>query len=437
MGYELETKIRRVGRLGVAAFAAALLATGCDTLPTDPDTAIDAAREAAAVQEVWEDLPSTLEMEAETLAELDEAKLTSSAAVDLLDAGELAAEADAALEQGATEDAAALDEAADTLASRALLTVLGMDHASTLLDRVENAASRVEVRLQATASREARAHMQEAAEALIRARAARAAKDAGGTLLHAGRAADALRWLDPEGKAKAAVALAHVFLDRAQSLAGPDPESPIARALAAAQGLCNASRRAVDAENWRLAIREARACARLSRAVVARISAGIDPDLLAERAEESVSNAGALFERAVEKAGESPEARVTALLLEAEALLGRARIALEEARFRAAIGLSIESSARSLRVLRILRSDDMGPYEMRATAAVEVARVLSARVGARIDADTPPEIVEAAQRADGLLLEAEAALEDAAWRMARSKARTAIGVYVRILLVLT
>lgn len=436
MYHELESKTRRAGWLGVTTLAAALWATGCDTLPTDPDAAADAAAEAAAVQEVWGDLPSTLEMEAQTLASLDEATLTSSAAVDLLDAGELAAEAGAALELGASHDAAALEEAADTLASRALLAVLGMDHASTVLQRVESAANRVEARLQTTASGEAGERMREAREALARARAARATQDAGGTLLHAGRAADALRWLDPEGKAKAAVALAHVFLDRAQRLAGSAPEPPIARALAAAQGLCDASQRAVESESWSLAIREARACARLSRAVIARLSGGIDPDLLAERAEESVSNAGALFERAVEQAGESPEARVAALLDEAEALLGRARIALEEARFRAAIGFSIESSARSLRVLRILHSDDMGPYEMRATAAVEVGKALSARVAARIDGDTSPEIVEAAGRADGLLLEAEAALEDTAWRIAWSKARTAIGVYVRILLVL-
>lgn len=436
MSHELEPKTRRAGWLGVTTFAVALLATGCDTLPTDPDAATDAAAEVAAVQEVWEDLPSTMEMEAQTLVDLDDVTLTSSAAADLFDAGALAAEAGAALELGASEDAAALEEAADTLASRALLTGLGMDHASTVLQRVESAANRVEARLQTTASGEARERMREAAEALARARSARAAQDAGGTLLHAGRAADALRWLDPEGKAKGAVALAHVFLDRAQRLAGSDPEPPIARALAAAQGLCNASRRAVEAESWQLAVREARACARLSRAVVARLSGGIDPDLLAERAEESVSNAGALFERAVEQAGETPEARVAALLHEAEALLGRARVALEEARFRAAIGLSIESSARSLRVLRILHSDDMGPYEMRATAVVEVAKALSARVDARIDGDTSPEIVEAAERADGLLLEAEAALEDTAWRIAWSKARTAIGVYVRILLVL-
>lgn len=440
MSHELESKVRRAEhgrfRLAVATTLAVALATGCDTLPTDPEAAADARAEAASVQEVWEDLPSTMEMEAETLAGLDQVTLTSSAAIDLLDAGELAAEADAALELGASEEAAALEEAADTLATRAFLTVLGMDHATSVLERVESATSRVEARLRTHPSGESELRLREAGDALARARAARAAHDAGGALMHAGRAADALRWLDPEGKAKAAVALAHVFLDRAQRLAGPDPEPPIARALAAAEALCGASRRALEAERWRLAVREARACARLSRAVIARLSGGIDPELLAARAEEAVSNAGALFERATEQAGESPEARVVLLLDEAEALLGRARVALEEARYRAAIGLAIESSARSIRVLRLLHSGDMGPYQLRATAAVEVAGALAARVDARIDGDTAPDIVEAAERADGLLAEAEAALEDGAWRIAWGKARTAIAVYVRVLLVL-
>ena len=442
MAHEVEPKAHGAEhagfRLGVVTMlAVALLVAGCDTLPTDPEVTADAAAEAASVQEVWEDLPSTMEMEAETLAGLDQATLTSRAAVDLLDAGELAAEADAALELGASGDAAALEEAADTLATRAFLAVFGMDHASAVLQRVESASQRVEARLQTTASAEAEERLKEAADALVRARAARAAQDPGGMLLHAGRAADALRWLDPEGKAKAAVALAHVFLDRAQRLAGADPEPPIARALAAAEALCGASRRALEAGRWRLAVREARACARLSRAVIARLSGGIDPELLAARAEEAVSNAGALFEWATEQAGESPEARVVLLLDEAEALLGRARIALGEARYRAAIGLAIESSARSIRVLRILHSGEMGPYELRATAAVEVARALAARVDARLDGETAPEIVEAAERADGLLADAEAALEDAAWRIAWGKARTAVGVYVRVLVVLT
>lgn len=420
----------------VTLLAAALLVAGCDSTPTEPGLTIDAAEQAAAVQEVWSDLPSSMELEAEAWTVVEADAVEGEAAFAILDAGDLAAEAGAATDLGAEEDADRLAEAADSLALRGFLAALGPQTADAVLDRIERARARLRARFGATVGGELAVHLADADAELDLAADARAASDHAGVLYHAGRASDALRWLDPEAKAKAAVARAWVLLDYAQRLAGDDPEAPIARALARANQLCVAARAAVDADRWRVAVLEARACARLSRAVIARLGAGVDPDLLAERAEEAVSHAAGLLERATEMAGAEPEPRVEELLSEAEALLGRAEVALEEARFRAAIGLSIESSARSLRVLRILWDGDPSPYELRAIAAVEVGLALEARGDSKIGDDTSPEIVETDQRADALLREAEEALASGAYRVAWVKARTAVAVYTRILLAL-
>ncbi|MEX2465291.1 MAG: hypothetical protein WD995_00180 [Gemmatimonadota bacterium] len=74
--------------------------------------------------------------------------------------------------------------------------------------------------------------------------------------------------------------------------------------------------------------------------------------------------------------------------------------------------------------------------ELRATAAVELALAYGARVAGGIDDDTPEAIVEAALRTDGLVAEAEVALEAGEWRAAWSLARRAVMLYTRILLAL-
>jgi len=410
---------------------AAHFAAGCDSLPTDPAALVDAPTELAAVQQVWGDLPSSLTLEADALAALDGNVLAGEVAASLFEAADLAAETDLVLSTAL--DAARLADAADTLASKALLASLGAPAAGDVLTRVDGALGTLQTRLGAQTSPETRARLAEASDALASARAAHATRDSGGAALHAGRAADALRWLDPEANARGAVAAANRFLTRALTLAGDTPEPPIARALAAAGLSCRTAERALEAYRWRIAVQEASRCARLARAVIVRLSGGIDPELLAERAEEAVANAAALLDRAADKAGVAPEPRVAALLIEAEGLLGRARLALAEERFRAAIGLAIESSGRSHRVLRYLQLADPTPYQLRAETSVEVAGYLSARVEARIDADTPAAIVLAAARTNGMLAQAQAALAGGdyptAWRLARS----AITIYMRIL----
>lgn len=413
---------------------AVAVAAGCDDGPTD----LTALNGTTAVQEVWTMLPSTSELEGEALEEMDSREASGLAAELILNAGDLAVEAEAAAELGADTDAGLLEEGADTLATRGLLSVFTSAEAEAVVSDVEIALARVQAGVAAGASVEVRARIAEAEHAMAAARSARTFADHAGALRHAARAAEALRWLDPEAKARAAVAAAWVLLDRAERLAGDDPEQPILRALQAARGFCVAGRAAIEAERWRLAVTEARACARIARAVIVRLAGGVDPDLLAERAAEAVAHAGALLERVTGEAGDAPEARVAELLAQAEALHAQAEVALEEQRYRVAIGLAAASSARSLWALRLIRDDLPDPYELRATTAVEVALVLSTRFDAAMSGGgTTPEIVEAVARADGLLVEAEAALEAGAWWSAWSLARTAIAVYVRVLLVLT
>jgi hypothetical protein len=415
----------------------ALLAAGCDTSPTEPGTTLDAAQHAAAVQEVWTDLPSSADLEAEAWAAVESGTIAGDPASTLLDAAELATEAALAHDVGVADDAERLADTADDLARHGFLAALGSDIATRVLDGVMDARAHLARRLGPNVGGGAASYLSEADSELDLAAGARARGDHAAVLFHAGRASDALRWLDPEGKAKAAVARAHVLLDYALRLAGDDPETPIARALNRASQLCSAARAALGREQWRLAVAEARACARLSRAVIVRLAGGIDDDTLAKRAEEAVAHAGGLLERATAMAGDAPSARVAELLAEAEALLQRSEAALEEDRFRVAIGLAIESSARSLRVMRLLWDGDLPAVELRARAAVEVALAMEARVDEQITDETAPEVLEADARADALVREAEEALEAGQYREAWVKARTAVGIYARILLSLS
>ena len=413
-----------------------VLAGACDTSPTDPGDTVDAAAQAAAVQEVWTDLPSSSDLEAEAWVAVEAETVSGDAALAILDAGELATESALALDLGEDADADRLGDAADALALKGYLAALGPATADRVLDGVLAARAHLRQRFGANVGGDLAAYLAEADAELEMALDARAESDHAGVLYHAGRASDAMRWLDPQAKAEAAVARATVLLDYAIRLAGDDPEDPIARALNAAGQFCTAAGAALERELWRVAVIEARACARLSRAVIVRLGGGIDEDVLAERAEQAVDHASALLERAIEMAGDDASARIEGLLADAEALLERSRVALEEARFRAAIGLAIESSARSLRVIRLLSDHDGSAVELRASAAVEVALAMEARVDEQITDATSPEIIEADARADALVREAEAALEAGSYREAWANARAAVSIYVRILLAL-
>ena len=414
----------------------ALAAAGCDdTTPTNPSVTDDIVA-AQSVQDVWALLPSTEQLEVEALGILALDGADGLSAALLLDAGDLATEADAADQDGDEDDKSRLAEAADTLATEGLFAAFDAATAQSMIDDVEAAMARLDTELAANRDSEVRTRLRDAATALGDARDARGRRDYARALRRAIRASDALRWLDPEAKARAAVVAASALLERAEELAGDDAEAPITRALNAASTFCSSARVALGAEQWRKAIADAHVCARISRAVIVRLSIGIDPEVLAERAMEAVAHAGAVLERVSEQAGDSPAPRVVTLLEEAEELLGRASIALDEERYRAAIGLAASSTAHSLRALRLIRDDIPDPLELRATVALEVALALSARVQEQLSPDTAPDITEAAERADGLLSEAQVAFEAGQWREAVRLARHAIVIYVRVLLAL-
>lgn len=419
----------------VLAGLAALTATACDDTATSPE-AVDQIYAESSVQEVWGLLPATVELESRALDALGANDVAGVSATLLLDAGELAAESDVAAVDGASVESGRLGEAADTLATLGLLSVFGDAAVDGWIADVETALARLEGGLGSSRSAEVRNRLRDARSAMTDALALRSRGDRAGALRRAAMAADALRWLDPEAKATAAVTAAFALLERATEVAGDDPEPPIVRALGAAGAFCSSSRVALQGGRWRVAIADAHACARISRAVLVRLSAGIEPGLLAERAEAAVAHAGAVLARVSEVAGPDPDPRVAALLDEAEGLLGRARVAFDAERYRAAIGLANASTAHSLRALRYLRADIPDPFEWRATAAVEVAIALSDRANSLIGEGTPEAIVEALARADARLDEAEAALEATRWYAAWSIAREVIVVFVRILVAL-
>lgn len=415
--------------------AAALATVGCDDTTTNLPPA-DAADAQQSVQDVWNLLPVTAELESEALQRMAVDPSVGDGAALLLDAGELAVEADAMLMSAESSDVARLDAAVDSMATEGFFSTFSDAEVDAVIADVETALGRLEGDLSTTADAEVRQRLRHARDRLARARDARARADRGQALRWAVWAGESLRWLDPERKARALVAAANTLLARAFEVAGDDPEDPILRALDAAQTFCTNAGEALESEQWRVAIVEARLCARISRAVIVRLGSGIDPEVLAERAEEAIAHAASVFERVSEVAGLEPDARVAELLASAEDHLGRAEVAFDEERYRAAIGLAAESTAYSLRALRLLRDDIADPLELRATAAVEVALALSARVAERITDDTPAAIVEAAARADNLLAEAQEAFEGEAWREAWKLARNAILIFTRVLVAL-
>jgi hypothetical protein len=426
----------RTGRSRLVVAGLALLVTvGCSDSPTDPQT-FEAQAAAQSVQEVWNRLPATVEAEAEALDRMATDGSPSLDAVLLLDAGELATEADAAALNDQATDAALLEAAVDSMATDGFFSVFAAGEVDAMIADVESAQAHLEADLASSRDAEVRARLDEAADGLRDAHEARARGRHARALRRALWASDQLRWLDPEAKARAAVAAASALLDRAVELAGDDPEPPIARALTAAHAFCASARAALESERWRLAVTDARACARIARAVIVRLSAGIDPEVLAQRAEDAIAHAGAVLERVSEEAGPTPEPPVGELLAEAGELLDRATIAFEEERYRAAIELAWSSTAHSLRAFRYLRDDVADPFELRATAAVEVGIALSARVDEKIGPDSPPELVEAAEHADGLLAQAQEAFDAESWREAWTLARQAIVIYVRLLVAL-
>lgn len=330
-----------------------LLLAGCDGTPLDT-AAGGSEADAVAVQEVWGLLASTAELEVRALNRLETTPASGEAAAAIFDAGELSFQAEEARSFGADGEATTLDDTVQSLLTRGLMISLGTEVAHVTLEQTDTALERLRTSLSGRGNPETLAVLAEAERELAAARSARGSGDVGATLMASARASEHARTLDPEARAQAAVAAAKELLEKAQGLAGDSPAPGIARALEKAEQHCANARQALDAGRWSVAVRQARVCARLARAVIARLSAGVDDDAVAERAEQAVAHAGDILERALEAAGDHPRPRIRDLLNQADTLLDQARRALNEERFREAIRLAAASRARSLRVLRLL-----------------------------------------------------------------------------------
>jgi HEPN domain-containing protein len=204
--------------------------------------------------------------------------------------------------------------------------------------------------------------------ARIRIAQARAEESRGQSVAALGAAVEAaelLRELNPEERARAAVAAAVALLHRAIELAGPDPRPEIAEALRDAKDHCDAAKRALDAGDWEKAVREARECWEISRRVIAVLSGGIPDDGLEERAEEMVAKAADLYAQAVDVAGDDPRPAVQRALDHAHELLNKAREALGDGDFREAIRFARESASLSKRIIDALSGGGLpGPGEI-------------------------------------------------------------------------
>ncbi len=279
------------------------------------------------------------------------------------------------------------------------------------------------------AARQAR---MEAQRRLAAARTALASGRTGAAVAEAAAAADALKGTLPEDRAAAFVASAKELLDRATGLAGRDPAPEIAALLDEAGDLCRAASAALDSGDPHEAVRLATRCARISRVVIARLSAGVPDDVLAERAAAAVEQAEALYERAVEAAGPSPSPTVAEALEEARSVLADAQGSLASGAWREAIRAAQASSAISRRILAGVAGGGDG-LEDRAEAVVGEARALLAQVLEAAGPSPRPAVQHLLDKVTPLVTEAEAALQAGDFRVAIVKASRALPILQRVL----
>jgi HEPN domain-containing protein len=275
-----------------------------------------------------------------------------------------------------------------------------------------------------------------------RAHAARARSDLSGgrdveALRGAVAAADELRGIDPERRARELVQQALRLLEKAKELAGPDPRPEIAAALREATEHCQAAVRALEAGHWAIAVREAGECAEIARRVIGLLSGGVGDDRLQELARELVQEADRLYDRAVELAGPHPEPDVKRALDHAGELLRGAKEALAHEDWREAVRLARESIEISKRVIAFLSNDPPSDLEARARQAVDHAKELLIRV-VEMAGDPPrPEILAQLSAARELVHDATEALGNGEFRVALEKAQAAIRILNHLIQILS
>lgn len=342
----------------MGAVVTLLLAAGCAESPSAPVSDLLEIRESlASVEPLLTSLP---ELEAEGVQRVRRGSLGAESQGLLLEAGSTAWEAEGARAAGDEDLAEGLKRAKEEALTRGLLVALGTPRADRSVVDLELALERLAPRWEGTArpqevaSTDVQRALREARRGAERARRALDAGDAGTALLETALAGDVLRNVDPEMAALRAVGAAWRLLERARELAGGAAPPPIARGLTWAENACVDAREALGEGGWRQAIADASRCAGLSRAVIARLMVGVDPDLLSERAAAVVTRATRLLERAREEAGSRPHPSVAEWLTGAEELLMEARRHLAYGEYRRAVQAAQGSAARSTRVLAFL-----------------------------------------------------------------------------------
>jgi len=320
----------------------------------------------------------------------------------------------------------------------AAVAVFGNGFAANAVSNVEVAVGNVSAALSA----EAGGSPARGAVDRARAHAARARSELSGgrdveALRFAVAAADELRGIDPERRARELVQQALRLLEKAKELVGPDPRPEIAAALREATDHCEAAVRALEAGHWAIAVREASECAEIARRVIGLLSGGVGDDRLQELARELVAEADRTYDRAVELAGPHPDPEVKRALGHAGELLRGAKEALAQEDWREAVRLARESISISKRVIDFLSNDPPGDLETRARQAVDHAKDLLVRA-VELAGDSPrAEILAQLSAARGLVHGAMEALGNGEFRIALEKAQAAIRILTNVIRMLS
>jgi HEPN domain-containing protein len=345
-----------------------------------------------------------------------------------------------ALESGPNTgaEAALVGAAGDDAYLEAAVAVFGGGFAANAVSNVEVAIGNVSAAL----SPETGGSSVRGAVDRARSHAARARSELSGgrdveALRFAVAAADELRGIDPERRAREFVQQALRLLEKAKELAGSDPRPEIAAALREATDHCDAAVRALEAGHWAIAVREAGECAEIARRVIGLLSGGVGDDRLQELARELVGEADRLYDRAVELAGPNPEPDVERALDHAGELLRGAKEALAQEDWREAVRLARESIEISKRVIDFLSNDPPGDLEARARQAVNHAKELLVRA-VELAGDSPrAEILVQLSTARELVHGAMEALGNGEFRVALEKAQAAIRILNHVITVLS
>jgi hypothetical protein len=273
---------------------ATVVLTGCNESPTTPGEDLWEGDGAMAAAEVvgasWSLLPSTEELQIATFQAVSVGVRKPAAERMIIESGTHVLEAANARLAGDFEVAGAFEQAAGAGFLGAAVDAFGPSFVSNAISGVETVLDRVEETLrERPAAGRARDAVSRARSRIAQARAEESRGSSVAALGAAVEAAELLREMNPEERARAVVAAALALLDRAIELAGPDPRPEIADALREAKDHCDVAVRALDAGEWEKAVREAKECWEISRRVIAILSGGIPDDRLEEHAQELVA----------------------------------------------------------------------------------------------------------------------------------------------------